>query len=52
LNDEEFNNLTEDQKIIYKENQAHVSESVVTDEVRDDLKKLGWNVIAELHEPI
>jgi hypothetical protein len=52
LNNEEFNNLTEDQKIIYKENQAHVSESVVTDEVRDDLKKLGWNVIAELHEPI
>ena len=52
LNNEEFNNLTEDQKIIYKENQAHVSESVDTDEVRDDLKKLGWNVIAELHEPI
>jgi hypothetical protein len=42
---EEFNNLTEEQQIHYKETQAFVPESVVTDEIREDLKKLGWIVI-------
>jgi hypothetical protein len=26
---------------------AHVAESVVTDEIREDLLKLGWIVIAD-----
>jgi len=45
LSPEEFNNLTEEQQIHYKETQAFVPESVVTDEIREDLKKLGWIVI-------
>ena len=45
LTPEEFNNLTEKQQIHYKETQAFVPESVVTDEIREDLKKLGWIVI-------
>jgi hypothetical protein len=44
---EEFNNLTEEQQIFYKEGQAFVPESVVTDEIRRDLKKLGWLVIED-----
>ena len=47
LSPEEFNNLTEDQQIHYKECQAYVGESVVTDEIRADLKKLGWITIDE-----
>ena len=47
---EEFNNLTEEQQIFYKETQAFVPESVVTDEIREDLKKLGWIVIDQNNE--
>ena len=45
ISPEEFNNLTEEQQIHYKETQAFVPESVVTDDIREDLKKLGWIVI-------
>jgi hypothetical protein len=44
---EEFNNLTEEQQIFKKEQQAFVSESFVTDEIREDFKKLGWIVIQD-----
>ena len=44
---EEFNNLTEEQQIYYKEGQAFVSESLVTDEIREDFKKIGWIVIQD-----
>ena len=47
LSPEEFNNLTEEQQIFHKEAQAFVPESVVTDEIREDLKKLGWIVIPD-----
>jgi hypothetical protein len=47
LSPEEFNNLTEEQQIFHKEVQAFVPESVVTDEIREDLKKLGWIVIPD-----
>ena len=47
---EEFTILTEEQQIHYKEMQAFVSESVVTDEIREDLKKLGWVVVAQNDE--
>ena len=50
LSPEEFNNLTEEQQIHYKEVQASVPESVVTDEIREDLKKLGWIVVAQNDE--
>jgi hypothetical protein len=39
------NELTEEQ-IAYLEISKHfVAESIVTDEIRDDLRKLGWNVV-------
>ena len=47
---EEFNNLTEEQQIHYKETQAFVPDSVVTDEIQEDLKKLGWIVVAQNNE--
>lgn len=47
LNDYEFNNLTEDQKLVYKETQAYVGESVVTEEIEQDLYQLGWLVIKD-----
>jgi hypothetical protein len=42
---EEFNNLTTEQQNFYKEAEAFVPESVVTDEIREDLLKLGWIVV-------
>jgi hypothetical protein len=47
---EEWNNFTEEQKVFHKESQAFVSESVVTDEIREDLKKLGWAVVDQNNE--
>jgi hypothetical protein len=45
LTEQEFADLAEDQKEHYLECQAYVGESVVTDEVRQDLFRLGWLVI-------
>jgi hypothetical protein len=45
LSDQEFADLTEDQKEYYLECQAYVGESTVTDEVRQDLFRLGWLVV-------
>jgi hypothetical protein len=45
LSDSEFADLTEDQKVAYLESQAYVSESMVTDEIRADLFRLGWLVV-------
>jgi len=50
LSPEEFNNLTEEQQVYYKEGQAFVPESTVTDEIRKDLKKLGWIVVDQNNE--
>jgi hypothetical protein len=41
----EWEGWTLEQQIHYKEGQSFVSESVVTEEIRDDLKRLGWIVI-------
>ena len=41
----EYDSLTDDQKLYYKESLAYVSESTVTEEINADLKKLGWVVI-------
>lgn len=45
LDDEQFQQLTKEQQEAYIRNKAYVSESVVTDEIRSDLKKLGWLVL-------
>jgi hypothetical protein len=42
LSDEEFNELTEEQKLDYLEVHAYVTEGVVTDEIRKDFFELGW----------
>lgn len=45
LTPEEFANLTDKQQEYYKEGQGFVPEMAVTDEIREDLKKLGWIVL-------
>jgi hypothetical protein len=47
LLDEQFAELTDEQKAYYIESKSHVPESVVTDEIRADLKKLGWDVLPD-----
>lgn len=42
---EEFNNLTDEQRSYVKESDAFVGEGFVTDEIEEDLKKLGWIVL-------
>ena len=39
---ETFDSFSEDEKIKYKISQTFVSEGVVTDEIEEDLLKLGW----------
>lgn len=41
----DWDSLTLEEQQRYKETEAYVSESVVTDEIRSDLKKLGWLVL-------
>lgn len=43
----EFNNLSAENQIRYKESLGFVSEAVVTDEIKEDLMKLGWIVLDE-----
>ncbi len=45
ITDEEYYSLTKDQQEAYHEMKEFVSESVVTDEIREDLLKLGWVVL-------
>lgn len=45
LDDDQFQQLTTEQRELYIESKDYVPESVVTDEVRADLKKLGWKVL-------
>lgn len=45
LTEEEENNLAPEQKIIYAEVKQYVSESEVTQEIKEDLEKLGWSVL-------
>ena len=47
LDDDEFRALTKEQQELYIQSKKFVSESVVTDEIREDLLKLGWIVIDE-----
>ena len=43
----EWDMLTEEQQTFHKESTAYVSESTITDELREDLTRLGWLVILE-----
>jgi len=43
----EWDMLTPEQQMFYKEGLAHVSESTVTDEIRQDLGRLGWSVVPD-----
>ncbi len=45
LDDEEYNCLTKEQQEQYIESKNYVNESHVTDEIREDMLKLGWIVI-------
>lgn len=47
ITDEEIKNLNEEQKQHYLKLQAYVSESVVTEEIQQDLLNLGWIVIVD-----
>lgn len=45
LDDDQFQQLTREQQEIYIKGKAYVPESIVTDEIRADLLKLGWIVM-------
>lgn len=45
LDDEQFMQFTKEQQDIFIETKRYVGESVVTDEIRQDLLKLGWIVL-------
>jgi len=47
LDQEELDHLNLEEQMIYKESQAYVGEGCITDEIRQDLFKLGWIVYAE-----
>lgn len=50
LDDDQFQQLTKEQQEYYIQGKKFVSESVVTDEIREDLLKLGWIVIDDLND--
>ena len=45
LDDDQYRVLTKEQQEYYLQTRAYVSESAVTDEIREDLLKLGWIVV-------
>ena len=47
LSTEEFQNLSLEDQARHLEYDAYVGESVVTDEIQEDLKRLGWIVLPE-----
>ena len=42
LEDGEWERMTAEQQTYYKESEASVGEGMITDEIKDDLKRLGW----------
>jgi hypothetical protein len=50
LADDEFRALTKEQQEFYIQSKKFVPESCVTDEIREDLLKLGWIVIDDNEE--
>jgi hypothetical protein len=47
LEQAEWNMLTQEQQTFHRESQAHVGEGMVTDEIREDLARLGWSVVSD-----
>jgi len=47
ITDEEYHAMSKEQQELYIESKSYVSESHVTDEIREDLQKLGWAVIED-----
>lgn len=45
MDDDQFQAMTTEQRDFYIESKNYVAESVVTDEIREDLKRLGWIVV-------
>ena len=45
LDDDQYRVLTKEQQEYYLQTRAYVAESAVTDEIREDLLKLGWIVV-------
>lgn len=45
LDDESYQALSKDQQDFYTQTKQYVGESVVTNEINEDLTKLGWSVI-------
>lgn len=48
IDDEVFQNMDDHQKQDFFETKSYVGESTVTEEIREDLFKLGWIVIADV----
>jgi hypothetical protein len=46
IDDEVFQNMDDHQKRDFFETKSYVAESIVTEEIREDLLKLGWIVIS------
>ena len=47
IDDEGFQNMDDNQRQEFFEAKAYVAESIVTEEIREDLFKLGWIVIQD-----
>ena len=47
IDDEVFQNMDDHQRQEFFETKSYVGESVVTEEIREDLLKLGWIVIED-----
>jgi hypothetical protein len=47
IDEEVFQNMDDHQRQAFYEVKAYVSESIVTEEIREDLFKLGWIVIED-----
>jgi hypothetical protein len=52
ITDEKFQSWTKEQQEYYTESKKFVGECVVTDEIRSDLKRLGWIVLEENNQDI
>jgi len=52
LDDDQFRQLPKEQQEGYLKLQAYVAESVVTEEVREDLKKLNWMVLDSMTDDL
>ena len=45
--DDQFNQLTKEQQELYIESKQYLTEGVVSEEIKQDLKKIGWIVFTD-----